>query len=193
MVEEAVAYVQGESLKATATLLREVYQLPDHQAGETIMAIGAERPGNQDEPKKRGCLFKIVIAIFVLPIGAAVLHRAFETPQERSQEDQRAGQQLANDDKRHWVAYSRAFAEVRMQKALKDPDSAQFRNITVEDQATFDPKVPGIACGEVNARNSFGGYTGYVDFMVVAGVPMEDGIKGFTRLWNKHCRKNQLG
>ena len=34
MVEEAVAYVQGESLKATATLLREVYQLPDHQVGE---------------------------------------------------------------------------------------------------------------------------------------------------------------
>ena len=33
MVEEAVAYVQGRSLKATATLLREVYELPDHQVG----------------------------------------------------------------------------------------------------------------------------------------------------------------
>lgn len=36
-VEEAVAHVQGASLKATATLLCEVYQLPDHQDGENEM------------------------------------------------------------------------------------------------------------------------------------------------------------
>ena len=33
MVEEARAYVQGESLKARAALLREVSQLPDRQEG----------------------------------------------------------------------------------------------------------------------------------------------------------------
>jgi hypothetical protein len=42
MVEEAVAYVQGESLKATATLLREVYQLPDHQDQGDINAIQSD-------------------------------------------------------------------------------------------------------------------------------------------------------
>lgn len=38
MVEEARAYVQGESLKARAALLREVFKLPDHQ-GEIGMRI----------------------------------------------------------------------------------------------------------------------------------------------------------
>lgn len=39
MVEEASAYVQGESLKADATLLREVFQLPDHQQGKRMLTF----------------------------------------------------------------------------------------------------------------------------------------------------------
>jgi hypothetical protein len=38
MVEEALAYVQGESLKANAALLTEAFKLPDHQAGDTSMS-----------------------------------------------------------------------------------------------------------------------------------------------------------
>ena len=41
---------------------------------------------------------------------------------------------------------------------LKDPDSAQFRNVrTVR---------VGLVCGEVNAKNSMGGYVGYTAFSV---------------------------
>lgn len=95
--------------------------------------------------------------------------------------------------KEHWANFSRAFAEVRMKKALKDPDSGQFREISTEDDAHYNLDRPGIACGMVNAKNSFGGYTGFKDFMVIAGIPMvEDGSGAFVRLWNKHCRKNQL-
>lgn len=43
-----------------------------------------------------------------------------------------------------------------MLNALKDPESAQFRNQFVGRQAL---------CGEVNARNSMGGYTGYARFI----------------------------
>jgi hypothetical protein len=39
MVEEADAYVQGESLKASATLLCEVFQLPDHQVEGNMKAF----------------------------------------------------------------------------------------------------------------------------------------------------------
>ncbi|WP_312183113.1 hypothetical protein [Massilia timonae] len=46
-------------------------------------------------------------------------------------------------------------------KDYKDPDSAKFRNIKV---------VSGSVCGEVNAKNSFGGYVGYKRFVSVAGV-----------------------
>jgi hypothetical protein len=46
-----------------------------------------------------------------------------------------------------------------VKEQLKDPDSAQFESLT---QRT-DTK---IIYGRVNAKNGFGGYTGYKDFRV---------------------------
>ncbi|WP_149720978.1 hypothetical protein [Alcaligenes faecalis] len=64
---------------------------------------------------------------------------------------------------------------------LKDPDSAQFRN------------QKGI-CGEVNAKNSFGGMTGYTRFMasnenfvVMENDPaLERGA--FAEVWEQFCK-----
>jgi hypothetical protein len=39
---------------------------------------------------------------------------------------------------------------------LKDPGSAQFRNVVDRGE---------LVCGEVNAKNSFGGYGGYKPFL----------------------------
>lgn len=50
-----------------------------------------------------------------------------------------------------------AGAKARVSAQLKDPASAEFKDV---DQA--GDRV----CGEVNARNSFGGYTGFVPFYV---------------------------
>lgn len=46
-----------------------------------------------------------------------------------------------------------------MESKLKDPDSAKYRKIKVggDEDSTI--------CGEVNAKNSFGGYVGYVSFV----------------------------
>jgi hypothetical protein len=43
---------------------------------------------------------------------------------------------------------------------LKDPDSAKFRNIRMQeaDGAKF-------VCGEMNAKNSYGGYVGFTPFL----------------------------
>lgn len=61
---------------------------------------------------------------------------------------------------------SSLFAEVYNEKALiekskkqvlnqlKDADSAKFRNIYVVDKS--------LVCGEVNAKNSYGGYNGFM-------------------------------
>lgn len=43
---------------------------------------------------------------------------------------------------------------------LKDPDSLKLRNVRAYTVSTGDR----IICGEYNARNSFGGYTGYSPF-----------------------------
>lgn len=49
--------------------------------------------------------------------------------------------------------------EAAVRNRLKDPDSAVFRDVL------FD-KLYGVACGKVNAKNGFGGYTGFSQFWV---------------------------
>jgi hypothetical protein len=58
------------------------------------------------------------------------------------------------------VAQSQA-AEEAVRNSLKDPDSAMFRGITVYRD--------GMVCGQVNAKNSMGGYVGFKLFMVRDG------------------------
>lgn len=70
---------------------------------------------------------------------------------------------------------------------LKDPDSAQFRN---ERIVKFQGKS--VACGEVNANNSFGGKAGYKRY-VAAGetaVVTEEVMEPaeFEKVWSQICR-----
>lgn len=47
---------------------------------------------------------------------------------------------------------------------LRDPASAQFRN--VREVTTAAGKA---VCGEINAKNAYGGYVGFQDFVVADG------------------------
>jgi hypothetical protein len=63
--------------------------------------------------------------------------------------------------------------------SLKDPDSAEFRNIH------------GI-CGEVNSKNGFGGMTGYKRYIGNSGIVAIEGentaTDQFEPVWQKFCR-----
>jgi predicted RNA-binding Zn-ribbon protein involved in translation (DUF1610 family) len=54
------------------------------------------------------------------------------------------------------------------QQQLKDPNSAQFRNVKIAKirENVNEPKESYAICGEVNAKNGFGGYTGFSGFVV---------------------------
>lgn len=56
-----------------------------------------------------------------------------------------------------------AFAKEAMtviKNQMKDPDSAQFRNLReIKNTANL-----AVVCGEINAKNSYGGYVGYTPF-----------------------------
>jgi hypothetical protein len=54
---------------------------------------------------------------------------------------------------------------------LNDPESAQFRNERVFSNWTVSG---GALCGEINARNRMGGFVGFNEFTVVAGLAMID-------------------
>ena len=58
------------------------------------------------------------------------------------------------------------FAQNVVLEVLRDPESARFRGIYGNELAQDKVAV----CGEVNAKNAFGGYTGYSPFMVVTGT-----------------------
>lgn len=76
-------------------------------------------------------------------------------------------------------------AEDQVERVLKDPDSARFgRKVVVE---AGEAKVPAV-CGEVNAKNSFGGYTGMTAYLVVGDLAMvDDGSADARKLLKQFC------
>ena len=77
-----------------------------------------------------------------------------------------------------------SFRELKAQESvkalLKDPSSAEFRNIN------------GM-CGEVNSKNSFGAYTGFVRFIGTPDITVIEGENPqvdqatFNEVWKKMC------
>lgn len=64
----------------------------------------------------------------------------------------------------------------RVRAKMKDPASARFQNLHAGT-------LPGILCGEVNAKNGFGGYTGFVYFYAdeKGGVGVSDVVSDLNR------------
>lgn len=62
-------------------------------------------------------------------------------------------------------------AERYIRSQLKDPESAKFRNV----DAYFTKDGDTVACGEVNAKNSFGAYEGYKWFIGTGNNVLFDG------------------
>jgi hypothetical protein len=55
-----------------------------------------------------------------------------------------------------------ARAQDAIREALKDPQSAQFKDVYVREL-----KTSRVVCGSVNAKNSYGGYVGFRPFFVM--------------------------
>lgn len=91
------------------------------------------------------------------------------------------------DEETRQIAWVRKGKEA-VQAKLKDPDSAQFKDVIFVQKANEIP----VACGEVNSKNSFGAYAGFQHF-VSAGSPentyLESEVEDFAELWNKLCVK----
>lgn len=80
-----------------------------------------------------------------------------------------------------------AQAELAMKERLKDPESVQWRDVYVSRFAEA------AVCGQVNARNSFGGYTGFKQFIVVSGLNLaflEGEVDGWSKIWIEYCSRH---
>lgn len=70
---------------------------------------------------------------------------------------------------------------------LKDPRSAEFRGVYFHRGTDGVP----MTCGEVNAKNSFGGRSGFQRF-ISAGEPsltfLQEDVVDFDTAWTRFCR-----
>lgn len=97
-----------------------------------------------------------------------------------------AGRQYADKTLQQiWIIKS----QEAIQRRLKDPDSAEFRNVEFYSGGS----VP-VACGEVNAKNGFGGYTGFERFiasgtkLAILASDMQSPTE-MQNIWVKMCVK----
>lgn len=74
-------------------------------------------------------------------------------------------------------------AEREIKKLLKDPDSAEFTDLTVQRSPAL------VVCGYVNSRNGFGGMTGRQEFMSGTITVLREQIDdaAFVKTWQKLC------
>lgn len=83
-----------------------------------------------------------------------------------------------NQEKR-WIA----IGMTAIQERMKDPGSVKFRNVKFHRGKLNIP----VCYGEVNAKNSFGGYRGFQRFIAAGDqfAYVESDIADFDNLWRK--------
>ena len=78
-----------------------------------------------------------------------------------------------------------AQARTIAQQMAKDPSSVKFRNDYAKTKNGHT-----VICGEINAKNGFGGYGGFQRFMSNGnpdGTFYEENTKDFNQAWKKYC------
>lgn len=130
-------------------------------------------------PRKTSLLTWIVLAIIAFTVVSwASANRTQKTPEQAAEEEARRAEREKQKEQMLLVAGAQSAVKAR----LKDPDSAEFGQTVYRE--------PGIVCGYVNAKNSFGGYTGEKGFIVdIEGksLMIQGEADGFTKAWNSRC------
>lgn len=79
-------------------------------------------------------------------------------------------------------------------RGLKDPDSARFAELFLSAGESED--APMSLCGSVNAKNSYGGYTGEKRFLITAeslvAIEPGDPVGSFNAVWPVWCSRPLL-
>ncbi|GEM_PF-7133550 len=80
-----------------------------------------------------------------------------------------------------WIEQGKDAVKTR----LKAPSSAEFRNVFFS-QKSGTP----VTCGEVNSKNSLGGYAGYKAFVSDGGSRtfLADDVDNFAEVWSELCQ-----
>lgn len=97
-----------------------------------------------------------------------------------------SGSEYAASDTGKEIAWNQ-LGEDAIRAKLKDPASAEFRNVKF-----YDGSGKPITCGEVNAKNGFGGYGGFERFIsagdVITVMESEMAKGEMDQTWAQFCK-----
>lgn len=128
--------------------------------------------------KKKGSLVKIIVIILVVGYIGAQL--------SEGKQDNNSSRRTSEGDRiSSWIWKSKETVKNR----LKDSSSAKFRNVFFCQGQDNKPMV----CGEVNAKNSFGAYSGYERFIAAGDVMavLESDFSSYAEFadsWDRFCK-----
>lgn len=115
----------------------------------------------------------VVILLAVLLMGAGVI--AFMTPRSEQNIESTQAKPLTEQD---IMAARQMQAYITIKNSMKDPDSAKINF------------YKGKPCGQVNAKNSFGAYTGFKRIVLLKDINIEGqniSDSQFDKIWKKYC------
>ncbi|MHC1657278.1 hypothetical protein ACODUN_09555 [Stenotrophomonas riyadhensis] len=127
------------------------------------------------------------------PAAAKAPAAVAETPQKQAQEPEAPKPELerpltAAEKKAQQVKWFGAetivAAERAVRRELKDPDAAQFKDV----RANYTEEFGVVACGRVNAKNDFGGYTGFRRFVSGGQSVILERRDNIEDAWSRACR-----
>lgn len=99
-----------------------------------------------------------------------------------------------------------SFAKKQVSQSMKDPSSADFKFVEFYPSSKNQKEeIYGFVCGSVNAKNSFGAYTGFTRFTMSISVsnngrraamspPLFEDLEtpalseGFEIFWKENCK-----
>lgn len=95
---------------------------------------------------------------------------------------------VANDEKTRQIRMFGAQTVTASKRAvaaqMKDPESVQFKDV----YANYTEEYDIVACGRVNAKNGFGGYTGFKRFVSDGKRVILEGRDNLAGAWAGACR-----
>ncbi|MBH1655824.1 hypothetical protein U4I41_12770 [Stenotrophomonas maltophilia] len=105
-----------------------------------------------------------------------------EAPKSEPERPMTAMEKKAQQEK--WFgAETIVAAERAVRGELKDPDAAHFRDV----RANYTEEFGMVACGRVNAKNDFGGYTGFRRFVSGGKSVILEGRDNVADAWAGAC------
>lgn len=107
-----------------------------------------------------------------------------ERPVYKTAQNVQSDKEKAKEESSKQAVWNAASQEA-IKRKLKDPRSAEFRNVFFSDKGGSP-----VTCGEVNSKNSYGGFAGFQRFVAAGNTNLaflETEVDDFATVWNKLC------